>query len=189
MNIAKILGSVAFSGAVLALTTLAIPTAAKADVFTFNYTSPDAQTFGFGTFTTGSSVSPSLVTGITGTESFNSSLDSITGISSYASADNLLYFPTAPYVDFSGISFHTASSGDFNLFYDARTPGNWVLSQSLNPGGYAPADGGVGTAIDLQIAAVAAVPEPSTWAMMILGFFGVGFMAYRRKEGMALRLA
>ncbi|MES2193594.1 MAG: hypothetical protein V4517_04200 [Pseudomonadota bacterium] len=30
---------------------------------------------------------------------------------------------------------------------------------------------------DLQIAAV---PEMSTWAMMILGFAGVGFMAYRR---------
>jgi PEP-CTERM motif len=28
---------------------------------------------------------------------------------------------------------------------------------------------------------VAPVPEPSTWAMMILGFAGVGFMAYRRK--------
>jgi hypothetical protein len=27
---------------------------------------------------------------------------------------------------------------------------------------------------------IAAVPEPSTWEMMILGFFGVGFMAYRR---------
>jgi len=26
------------------------------------------------------------------------------------------------------------------------------------------------------------VPEPSTWAMMILGFAGVGFMAYRRKQ-------
>jgi hypothetical protein len=26
------------------------------------------------------------------------------------------------------------------------------------------------------------VPEPATWAMMILGFFGVGFMAYRRKS-------
>ena len=25
------------------------------------------------------------------------------------------------------------------------------------------------------------VPEPSTWAMMILGFAGIGFMAYRRK--------
>ena len=34
-----------------------------------------------------------------------------------------------------------------------------------------------------------AVPEPSTWAMMILGFFGVGFMAYRRKSGPALRVA
>ena len=31
-----------------------------------------------------------------------------------------------------------------------------------------------------------AVPEPSTWAMMILGFAGVGFMAYRRKNKMAL---
>jgi len=29
---------------------------------------------------------------------------------------------------------------------------------------------------------VGAVPEPSTWAMMILGFAGVGFMAYRRKS-------
>jgi hypothetical protein len=27
----------------------------------------------------------------------------------------------------------------------------------------------------------AAVPEPSTWAMMLLGFAGLGFMAYRRK--------
>ncbi len=33
---------------------------------------------------------------------------------------------------------------------------------------------------------VTAVPEPSTWAMMILGFMGVGFMAYRRKFKPAL---
>jgi hypothetical protein len=39
-----------------------------------------------------------------------------------------------------------------------------------------------------RLDAVSAVPEPSTWAMMILGFFGVGFMAYRRKAGPALRL-
>jgi PEP-CTERM motif-containing protein len=29
---------------------------------------------------------------------------------------------------------------------------------------------------------VSPVPEPSTWAMMLLGFAGVGFMAYRRKS-------
>jgi hypothetical protein len=33
------------------------------------------------------------------------------------------------------------------------------------------------------------VPEPSTWAMMILGFCGLGFMAYRRKPKTAFRLA
>jgi hypothetical protein len=29
---------------------------------------------------------------------------------------------------------------------------------------------------------VNAIPEPSTWAMMILGFPGVGFTAYRRRN-------
>ena len=33
---------------------------------------------------------------------------------------------------------------------------------------------------------VAAVPEPSTWAMMILGFCGLGFMAYRRRNNAML---
>ena len=28
---------------------------------------------------------------------------------------------------------------------------------------------------------VSAVPEPSTWAMLLLGFAGVGFVAFRRK--------
>jgi hypothetical protein len=41
-----------------------------------------------------------------------------------------------------------------------------------------------------QFEIAAAVPEPSTWAMMILGFCGVGFMAYRRKQnGSALTVA
>jgi hypothetical protein len=35
----------------------------------------------------------------------------------------------------------------------------------------------------------APVPEPSTWAMMILGFAGLGFMAYRRKSTTALMAA
>jgi hypothetical protein len=34
-----------------------------------------------------------------------------------------------------------------------------------------------------------AVPEASTWAMMLLGFAGVGFLAYRRRgQGQAMRL-
>jgi PEP-CTERM motif len=30
--------------------------------------------------------------------------------------------------------------------------------------------------------AVSAVPEPSTWAMMLIGFAGLGFVAYRRTK-------
>jgi hypothetical protein len=42
----------------------------------------------------------------------------------------------------------------------------------------------------LTISEVAAVPEPSTWAMMILGFAGVGCMAYRKKRnGSVFRFA
>jgi hypothetical protein len=51
---------------------------------------------------------------------------------------------------------------------------------------------GTGNTNALEIDNISAgVPEPSTWAMMILGFFGLGFMAYRRRNnsGPALRLA
>jgi hypothetical protein len=34
-----------------------------------------------------------------------------------------------------------------------------------------------------------AVPEPSTWAMMILGFFGIAFMTYRQRKNITPRLA
>ncbi len=29
------------------------------------------------------------------------------------------------------------------------------------------------------------VPEPSTWAMMLLGFAGLGFVGYRRRRTLA----
>jgi PEP-CTERM motif len=35
----------------------------------------------------------------------------------------------------------------------------------------------------------ASVPEPSTWAMLVLGFAGVGFIAYRRKSKVTLLAA
>jgi choice-of-anchor C domain-containing protein len=42
----------------------------------------------------------------------------------------------------------------------------------------------------LDNVSVTPVPEPSTWAMMIVGFMGIGFMAYRRKAPKpAFRLA
>jgi hypothetical protein len=47
-----------------------------------------------------------------------------------------------------------------------------------------------GRFIQFDDVGVAAVPEPSAWAMMILGFAGIGAMTYRRrKQGAALYVA
>jgi hypothetical protein len=65
-------------------------------------------------------------------------------------------------------------------------------SALLNAGGYylqftGTGGGTAGYGGDLTTAAVAAVPEPATWMMMILGFFGIGGLAMRKKG--QLRLA
>jgi PEP-CTERM motif len=64
-----------------------------------------------------------------------------------------------------------------------------ILIQNLHGGTTFDPHGDNAVALDSISAIAAAVPEPSTWAMMILGFAGVGFMAYRRKSKPALMAA
>jgi hypothetical protein len=66
-----------------------------------------------------------------------------------------------------------------NFFLITASNGQTLLN------GTATFDGSVGSfeQVRVDLAGVTtAVPEPSTWAMMILGFMGVGFMAYRRRS-------
>ena len=69
----------------------------------------------------------------------------------------------------------------------ANTPGGlWALifgngGNGGNPNTLYFTDGVNGESNGL-FGSITAVPEPSTWAMMILGFAGVGFMAYRRRN-------
>jgi hypothetical protein len=187
MNILRALRLSAVAGAILALSTLAVPTTASADIFYFGYTSSSTDpmsfpaAFGFGQLTTGSSDNPALVTGITGTIIYNGFADTITGLSDYAEANNLLYL-TAPFVDFYGISFTTAYSGDFNLWFSNGQNLLLALDSGQDP-----------EPINFQVnPVVAAVPEASTWAMMILGFLGLGFLGYRRSSnfsGSTFRMA
>jgi Protein of unknown function (DUF642)/PEP-CTERM motif len=107
------------------------------------------------------------------------------------------------------LSFYLGSSPEYGLpdsivasaglttgtFTSANsTPNFWQLETLLftaaSPSTVISLVGNSGTSyIGLDNVAVTAVPEPSSWAMMILGFMGVGFMAYRRKNGFAFRLA
>ncbi len=68
----------------------------------------------------------------------------------------------------SASNFALSTGGTQNAFFAADVTGN----NTTGP-----------------VGAISAVPEPSTWAMMILGFMGVGFMAYRRRGQPSLRLA
>lgn len=72
-------------------------------------------------------------------------------------------------------------SGDGNLFLDSVK--NSSQTNSRFSAYMSDSNTGLVTGFNEQ---VAAVPEPSTWAMMILGFAGVGFLAYRRRKGAML---
>jgi hypothetical protein len=67
----------------------------------------------------------------------------------------------------------------------AANPGSEVFSMGAT---FADAQGGLDV-IQAGILA-SAIPEASTWMMMVLGFFGVGFVAYRRQSPhLAFRVA
>jgi PEP-CTERM motif len=89
--------------------------------------------------------------------------------------------------DYNGIVF-SAGPSLYNIFSDLGGTNNALLA-SNDPFLRGIVDTlGVGT-ISAAVPVTAAVPEPSTWAMMILGFAGLGFMAYRRKSKPALMTA
>lgn len=65
---------------------------------------------------------------------------------------------------------------------------DFAVLNDNNPAHPGVADGPLALRVD-AVGSVAAVPEPSTWAMILLGFAGVGFLSYRRKSRNALRFA
>jgi hypothetical protein len=77
----------------------------------------------------------------------------------------------------------TGASGLFSLSvlevdYGSAALVSGVLSFTFT----LPPDANLEVFVDLPIGySVAPVPEPSTWAMMLIGFLGIGFMAYRRR--------
>jgi hypothetical protein len=89
-----------------------------------------------------------------------------------------------PYVILYDVN-HVAIDGfDASYFFGYQSDSNNIKYIDISPHG-----GQLISSLDNFTYEVAAVPEPSTWAMMILGFAGIGFMAYRRKSKLALTAA
>jgi PEP-CTERM motif len=87
-----------------------------------------------------------------------------------------LQHPTTGFLEFTMTDAGTLSVANFALS-SGGSPSVFLSADISSTNGNT---GPVGSGPSITV--FSAVPEPSTWAMMILGFVGVGFMAYRRKS-------
>lgn len=160
-------------------------TPASAAVFNFNFSGTGLffgeALVGSGTLTTNdvSQVSSlngytyQTITGITGT--YNGS--QITGLANVTGSNNLFYLTGPFFVDGNGLGFSTAVGSAVNLFVTNDT------RYRLNAGGLS-----TGFVTASSSAVAAAVPEPATWALMLLGFGAIG-VSMRRRTSALLRTA
>lgn len=192
-----------------AMLMLALATAAKADVVYPNPGTENPTTYTFASTSNGSLIAYFYGSGA----SFSERLGLlVNGQNRGIALDN----HSSAYGE--AYDFGNVSVGDTLVFYiDVKTTGytyysdimmnsdgvNHVYSTAFNGDGKIPAGTYVGfedlslhqtgwndnNYTDEQfVFTITAVPEPSTWAMMILGFAGVSFLTYRRRNS-AMRVA
>jgi hypothetical protein len=200
----KLIKSVMLAGICLAASAASASASLVTDVFTFYDSS--SNVVAQGSFSYDSSLSGTI--GYSNLNSFSVTIPGPPGPQSYdlAFVNSL---PTSPpaYIYFAydisantfvpGVSNGYAgnyatilagvnSNGTNGFFFDP------LVSQGPGMGydgvldGYNPYTNQQYTAASFTITAV---PEPATWAMMVLGFLGMGYMAYRRRSSASLRIA
>ena len=160
--------------AVIAICVSAAPALASEFIFDFSTTTPLIGGSGSGSgsiFTDDMTIdsrgfTAQMITGISGT--FNGS--EITGLASPFGANNLYYVTGPSFVDGSGLGFVTAAGTNVNLFFQDSAGSYRINTTSPFTSSFVQAT---------SSGAVAAVPEPATWAMMLLGFGAIGFQARR----------
>jgi hypothetical protein len=87
----------------------------------------------------------------------------------------------------NGVSGGVNPNGSLNSFSIGESLNGYNFSAGLTSFSFN--GNGINEGGTVTVLSVAAVPEPSTWAMLILGFVGLGFMAYRRQTRPQARFA
>jgi PEP-CTERM motif len=157
-------------------------TAANAATYKFTFQSNDSQLTAAGQFTVNaqnevtavsgalSGLTNQTISGVTSNPNFPSSSYSPDGSFIF---DNL-YSPTGMAFDYSGLLFTSAGNpgGYWNLW--ASAPGVYSLYESAGSYNY--------PIQEIGSLNVAGAPEPSTWAMLGLGFLALTFVGQRRRQ-------
>src|ERR1700734_2638859 len=169
--------------ATLATAMLFTMTTANAAIYDFTFQSNDSELTATGQFTVNAS---DEVTGISGAVSglTNQTISGVTANPSFPSSsyspdgsfiyDNLYYPTGATSFDVNGLLFVTNQNpgGYWNLW--GTSPGNYSLYESAGSYNY-PIE-------EFGSLSVAAAPEPSTWAMLALGFAALSLVGRRRQR-------
>lgn len=117
------------------------------------------------------------ITAISGT--FNGS--PITGLGSAFGSNNLFYVTGPSFVDGSGLAFNTEAGTTVNLFF--QSSGSRYRINTTGPF----------TSSFVNASALAApapaVPEPSSWAMMLMGFGAAGYSMRKIRRAKFPRVA
>ena len=172
--------------AVLTTAMLFSMTSANASIYKFTFQSSDAALTATGEFTVDSA---EQVTNMSGAISglTNQTISAVTANSSFPTASyspdgsfiyNDVYHPTGMAFDINGVLFTTAQNpgGYWNLW--GSSPGNYTLYESAGSYNYPIQETGT--------LSVMGAPEPSTWAMLVLGFAGLGLVGRRRQRSARL---
>jgi hypothetical protein len=155
--------------------------AAQAIDLNVNATSFTDTGFSFTSLVNPASVqgTPGTAQNVNGHGTFNNTVDLFDGFTSSAtSASYTLTNTSGTWASAADVLTNNSLGFDAAAHIFAYNPNNIAGGAIVT--GFAAEAGG----------SVANVPEPSTWAMLILGFIGVEFMAYRRNsQGTAFRFA
>jgi hypothetical protein len=89
-------------------------------------------------------------------------------------------------ITLNGTTLFSGSEGDHDIWTDFAASSGFVAGlntltftvENIGLSGGNP----TGLNVDFLTSNVSAVPEPATWLMMILGFAGIGFLGYRRRN-------
>jgi hypothetical protein len=180
MPVKKMLRRPAAAIGVASILMLATATASFADtVYTYTYSPATTVSFGDGPGgTVGTEVS------LTGSFTYDATTGAVSGsaLTATGTAGGTYDLTSALYF---GDLDYTLAGNPSDVFLVGLLPINGssplaITGEGLNEGVSTYHE--IGVITGEAVLQVAAVPEPSTWAMMILGFAGLGVMAYRRKS-------
>ena len=171
-------------GAATAVLAIASSPASAAEyVFSFNA----AQFTAAGSFITSDTAGPGggydiLTTTGTLTNTNNNNMFTITGPTTFAGADNILFANTTPVLSFDGTSFLASNGLGINLYYSAANSAYRVFTSNSQFIAV--------TNFTLTEVVTGAVPEPASWAMMIGGFgLAGGALRRQRRQQVTVRYA